>query len=139
VQRPGTGAGQRPGQGIANRPGQGGGGINNSNIGNRNNFDNNHINIDNEWDIDGGWDGGWGWDDGCCGGFWAGAAAGAIASDVWDDDYYPVYPTGTMIYTLPPACTTTVVNGVTYEQCGDTYYEPSFYGTDVTYTVADPY
>jgi Family of unknown function (DUF6515) len=42
---------------------------------------------------------------------------------------------GSMIYTLPTYCSTTVVNGVTYEQCGDTWYQPQFYGSDAAYIV----
>ncbi len=32
---------------------------------------------------------------------------------------------GTMVVTLPPACTTIVVNGVAYQDCSGTYYAPS--------------
>jgi hypothetical protein len=149
--RPGTGIG-RPGTGInrpGTRPGQGGGGIRNNNIADRNSIDNRHINVDNEIDIDGDW-GDWG--DGCCfvdhpiaAGIWAGAATAAVAGaydyyDDWDDYPYPYYPPETVVYTIPSDCTTVVENGVTYKQCGDQWYEPSFSGTDVNYTVVNsPY
>ena len=149
VQRPaarpgaGTGIANRPGT----RPGQAGGGIRNNNVrgdnvrrGN-NVIDNDHINIDNEIDIDGDW-GDWG--DGCCwvdhpigAGIVAGATAAAIADDIYDyDDYpYPYYPMGTTVYTIPSDCVTVVENGIAYKQCGDQWYEPSFSGTEVNYTV----
>jgi hypothetical protein len=42
---------------------------------------------------------------------------------------------GTTVYSLPSSCTTVVVNGVTYEQCGSTWYQPQFSGTTTTYVV----
>jgi hypothetical protein len=30
-----------------------------------------------------------------------------------------------------------VVSGGTYQQCGDDWYQPSFYGDEVTYIVVD--
>ena len=35
-------------------------------------------------------------------------------------------------------CTTVVVNGVSYSQCGSTWYQPSYSGGDVTYVVVSP-
>lgn len=32
---------------------------------------------------------------------------------------------GTIVATLPPSCSTLVVNGVTYHNCAGTYYAPS--------------
>ena len=32
---------------------------------------------------------------------------------------------GTIVATLPPACSTVIVNGVTYHNCSGTYYIPS--------------
>jgi hypothetical protein len=43
-----------------------------------------------------------------------------------------------VIYSLPPACTSAVVNGVTYERCGDTWYAPRFHGHRVEYVVVAP-
>jgi len=42
---------------------------------------------------------------------------------------------GSVVYTLPPSCTTTVVNGVSYSNCGGVWYEPQFSGTSVEYIV----
>ena len=42
---------------------------------------------------------------------------------------------GSAIYDLPDDCVTTIVDGVTYEHCGDLWYEPQFSGTSTTYIV----
>ncbi len=44
---------------------------------------------------------------------------------------------GSMVHTLPPNCTTIVANGVTYQQCGSTYYQPQFSGGNTTYVVVN--
>ena len=79
-------------------------------------------------DIDGDWDYGYG----CCyGGLW-GAAAG----------YWAGYATGAyygdVVYALQSSCTVVVVNGITYNQCGNVWYQPQFEGTDTTYIVVEP-
>lgn len=82
--------------------------------------------------MDGGWGSGWG----CCyyglGAAAVGAAAGYAAAEAWDDDYDDYYGS-TVVYSTPSDCVTTVVNGVTYQQCGDSYYEPQFVGSEVSY------
>ena len=42
---------------------------------------------------------------------------------------------GSMVNTLPPACSMVVVNGITYQQCGSTWYQPQFVGGATTYVV----
>jgi hypothetical protein len=42
---------------------------------------------------------------------------------------------GSMVATLPPACSTVVVGGVAYEQCGGTWYQPQYVGAQVQYVV----
>jgi hypothetical protein len=42
---------------------------------------------------------------------------------------------GSVVYSLPPSCTVTVVGGVSYQQCGATWYQPRFSGTSVSYVV----
>ncbi|MFZ0135365.1 MAG: hypothetical protein WAK95_22730 [Desulfobacterales bacterium] len=39
---------------------------------------------------------------------------------------------------LPPSCTVMVVNGIIYQQCGSTWYQPQFAGTQVSYVVVNP-
>jgi hypothetical protein len=92
----------------------------------------------NNWDID--IDGGWGSGGGCCHYPWGAAAAGAAAGyaaaswDDWDDDYV----VGDVTYVLPSECSVSVVNGITYQRCGDTWYEPQFVGDQVSYIVVTP-
>jgi hypothetical protein len=45
---------------------------------------------------------------------------------------------GSVVSTLPPSCTSVVVNGVAYQQCGSAWYRPSYAGTTVSYTVVNP-
>ena len=42
---------------------------------------------------------------------------------------------GSIVYSLPPSCVTTVINGVAYQQCGSDWYEPRYAGTSVQYVV----
>ncbi len=44
-------------------------------------------------------------------------------------------PIGTQFATLPPGCQSMNVNGVVLYQCGPTWYQPSFGGNGVYYTV----
>ncbi|MCW8128593.1 hypothetical protein OQE62_18650 [Microbulbifer halophilus] len=44
---------------------------------------------------------------------------------------------GAVVYSLPRACTATVVNGVTYERCDGVWYRPSYSGNQVVYVVVD--
>ncbi|WP_319524960.1 hypothetical protein [uncultured Desulfosarcina sp.] len=39
---------------------------------------------------------------------------------------------------MPPSCVTVVVNNVSYRQCGSTWYQPYYAGTEVQYVVVDP-
>ena len=42
---------------------------------------------------------------------------------------------GAIVASLPPNCTTIMVNGLTYQSCGGTYYQPRYSGSTVTYVV----
>lgn len=47
---------------------------------------------------------------------------------------------GSIVYSLPPSCTSVFVNGYTYQQCGSTWYKPQYVGTSVQYVVVtSPY
>jgi hypothetical protein len=45
---------------------------------------------------------------------------------------------GSMVYSLPSSCQEISVNGLTYQQCGSTWYQPQFSGSSVTYVVVNP-
>ena len=41
-----------------------------------------------------------------------------------------------VVSSLPPSgCSSVVVNGLTYQNCGGTYYQPQYQGSQVTYVV----
>jgi len=44
---------------------------------------------------------------------------------------------GSMVNSLPPSCTAISANGVTYQKCGSTYYQPQFSGGNTTYVVVN--
>jgi hypothetical protein len=44
---------------------------------------------------------------------------------------------GSIVHSLPPNCTTMVVNGFAYQNCGGTYYQPQYQGSSVTYIVVN--
>ena len=70
----------------------------------------------------------------------------------WDDHHHPIATgvafgataaitsavIGSMVYTLPPACQTVVVNGIGYSNCNGTWYQPQYVGTSVQYVVVAP-
>jgi len=45
---------------------------------------------------------------------------------------------GSMVRSVPPNCNTVVVNGISYSQCGNTWYQPQMQGSSVTYVVVNP-
>jgi hypothetical protein len=45
---------------------------------------------------------------------------------------------GSVVNTLPPSCTAVFINGITYQQCGGSWYQPQFAGPSVTYVVINP-
>lgn len=71
---------------------------------------------------------------GCCGGGYhpvaRGVAVGTAAA-------VTAAVIGSVVYSLPPGCTTVVRYGVSYRQCGSVWYEPRYSGNDVTYVVIE--
>ena len=65
----------------------------------------------------------------------------------YHDNYHPIATAaavtataivvGSMVRTLPPSCTTVVVNGFAYRQCGSTWYQPQISGSSTTYIVVN--
>lgn len=47
---------------------------------------------------------------------------------------------GTMIGAsqLPPSCSMVSVNGISYQQCGNSWYQPQYSGSQVNYIVVNP-
>jgi hypothetical protein len=44
---------------------------------------------------------------------------------------------GSIVHSVPPSCTAVVVNGLTYQQCGSTWYQPQFSGSSTSYVVVN--
>lgn len=44
---------------------------------------------------------------------------------------------GSIVHTLPPSCTSVMVGGIAYQQCGSTWYQPQFSGGSTTYVVVN--
>jgi hypothetical protein len=45
---------------------------------------------------------------------------------------------GSIAYALPPSCSPVFLNGITYQQCGSTWYQPQYTGTQLNYVVVPP-
>lgn len=68
--------------------------------------------------------------------------------DDWDDHWHPVRTAatvavtaaviGSIVNTVPPSCSTVIVNGISYSQCGSTWYQPQYSGSTVQYVVVNP-
>jgi hypothetical protein len=45
---------------------------------------------------------------------------------------------GSIVASVPPNCSTVMVNGFAYQQCGNTWYQPQISGSSTTYVVVNP-
>jgi hypothetical protein len=103
----------------------------NNNVNRNNNYNrhtninrNTNINVNRDVNVYGG--------GGCCyHSGWGTAAAVATTAIV------TAAVVGSMVNTLPPACSMVVVNGFTYQQCGSTWYQPQISGSSTTYIVVN--
>jgi hypothetical protein len=66
------------------------------------------------------------------------AAANAAAAAAAAQQAAAGLPIGTMVSALPPGCTSTVIAGISYFQCGGVYYRAGFQGNSVVYIVSAP-
>jgi hypothetical protein len=82
-----------------------------------------NVNVNREVDVHGGYYGG------CC--YHPIATAAAVAATA----VVTAAAIGSMVHTIPPSCTVVEVNGLTYQQCGSTWYQPQFVGTATNYVV----
>ncbi|HTS05626.1 MAG TPA: DUF6515 family protein [Candidatus Eisenbacteria bacterium] len=83
-----------------------------------------NVNVHHDVDVHGGYYGG-----GCC--YHPVATAAAVTATAM----VTAAVIGSMVNTLPPSCTVVMINGLTYQQCGNTWYQPQFVGTSTTYVV----
>jgi hypothetical protein len=84
---------------------------------------NRNVNVDRDIDVDVDRHGGWGYHP-VATGVAVGTAAAVTAAAV-----------GSVVHALPPACSAVLVGTVTYQNCGGVWYQPQFYGTQVSYAV----
>jgi len=93
---------------------------------------NRNVQVDRDVDVHGGFYGGYDrWGHPVAAGAAAGVAAG-VAGAVTSAAL------GSTVAALPPSCSTVVVNGTGYSQCGSDWYEPYYSGTTVQYMVVSP-
>jgi hypothetical protein len=83
-----------------------------------------NVDVDDDWDND--WDNDWD-DHPVARGVAFGTAAAVTAAAI-----------GSIAYSVPPSCVPVAVNGLTYQQCGGTWYQPQYAGSQVTYVVVNP-
>jgi len=75
-----------------------------------------------------------------------------IDVDVDRDHYHPVgravgvaaaatvtaVAVGSIVHSIPPSCSTRMIDGFTYKHCDGTWYQPRYAGTQVNYVVVNP-
>ena len=121
------------GGGNVNRGGNAGHNVNRNTNVNHNTNVNRNVNVnrdvnvhrDIDVDVDNNWHGGW-YDHPV-----------ATAAAVTATTMVTAAVVGSIVNSVPPSCVTTVVNGVAYQQCGNTWYQPQYAGTSVQYVVIE--
>ena len=93
--------------------------------------DNRNVNVNRNVDVNvrGGYYGGGYYGGGCC--YHPVATAAAVTAAT----VATAAVVGSMVNTLPPSCSAVSVNGLTYQQCGSTWYQPQFVGSSTSYVV----
>jgi hypothetical protein len=66
------------------------------------------------------------------------AAANAAAAAAAAQQAAAGLPVGAMVPSLPPGCSSIVIAGVSYFQCGSVFYRAGFQGNSVVYIVSVP-
>ena len=128
---------------LAGRVGVGGGGVRaqsrssvNTNVNRNTNINRNtnvnvnrdvNVNVHNNYYGGGGYYGG-----GCC--YHPVATAVATTAAV----VATAAVVGSIVNSVPPSCTSVIVNGLAYQQCGSTWYQPQISGSSTTYVVVNP-
>ncbi len=83
-----------------------------------------NVNVNNNVNVHGGYYGG-----GCC--YHPVAAAAAITATA----VVTAAVIGSVVHSVPPSCSVVSVNGLTYQHCGNDWYQPQFSGSTTTYVV----
>ena len=89
-------------------------------------------NVNVNTNVHGGYYGGGYYGGGCC------YHPVAVAAAVTATAVVTAAVVGSVVHSVPPSCSTIVVNGLAYQQCGNTWYQPQFSGSTTTYIVVNP-
>jgi hypothetical protein len=71
------------------------------------------------------------------GGYYGGYHPVATAAAVTAAATVTAAVVGSIMYSLPRSCSAVVVNGLTYQNCSGTWYQPQYAGSQVTYVVVN--
>jgi hypothetical protein len=115
----------------------GGGNVNRNTNVNRNVNVNHNVNVHRDVDVNVHHSGGYygGYHGGCCyNDYHPVATAAAVTATAM----VTAAVIGSIVNTVPAGCSSIVVNGIGYQQCGSTWYQPQFSGTQTTYIVVNP-
>jgi hypothetical protein len=97
---------------------------------NRNTNVNQNINVNRNVNVNSNYYGG-GYGGGCC--YHPVATAAAVTATA----VVTAAVVGSIVNSLPPSCSTVIVNGLAYQQCGSTWYQPQLSGSTTTYVVVN--
>jgi hypothetical protein len=90
-----------------------------------------NVNVDRDVHVHGGYYGGVG----CCyNSYHPVATAAAVTATAM----VTAAVVGSIVNTVPSGCSTVIVNGFAYQQCGSTWYQPQMSGSSTTYIVVNP-
>ncbi len=89
-----------------------------------------NVNVNRDIDVHGGYRGGY--YGGCC--YHPVATAAAVTATA----VVTAAVVGSVVNTLPAQCSSVVINGFAYQQCGNTWYQPQLSGGATTYVVVNP-
>jgi hypothetical protein len=89
-----------------------------------------NVNVNNSYH--GGYYGGGYYGGGCC--YHPVATAAAVTATA----VVTAAVVGSIVDRPPAGCVTQVINGLAYQQCGNTWYQPQMSGTTTTYIVVNP-
>jgi len=88
-----------------------------------------NVNVDRDVHVHGGYYGG-----GCC---YNSYNPIATAAAVTATAMVTAAVVGSIVNTVPSGCSTVIVNGFAYQQCGSTWYQPQISGSSTTYIVVN--
>jgi hypothetical protein len=91
-----------------------------------------NVNVDRDVHVHGGYYHG-GYYGGCCYNPHPVATAAAVTATAM----VTAAVIGSIVHTLPAGCTSVIVNGFAYQQCGSTWYQPQISGSTTTYVVVN--